>query len=102
MSAIERQREDLPYLLGHILERWNGLGKLTNRHNAHAYLMDRLTAEHHKSNRDPVTPQNLKNCISKLLDRWDLNGNISIKRDGDASIMRELSDELTKLQENAQ
>lgn len=94
-------RESLPYLISHIIERWDGLGNLTNQHNVHAYLMDRLASEHHKSNPDLVIPQRLKSCISKLLDRWELNGNVSVKRFEDAAIMSDLSDELKKLQETA-
>ncbi|MBL4839647.1 MAG: hypothetical protein JKY47_02315 [Thalassospira sp.] len=95
-------QETAPYLLGHILERWNSLRRLHNQHNAHSYLMDRLAVQHRKMTPDRNPPQNLKRLIGNLLDRWDCNGDISEKRDGDALLMRQLGDELAKLKEAAQ
>jgi hypothetical protein len=99
---IISQRETAPYLLGHILERWNGRGELTNVSVIHSYLMDRLAAQHRTMTPDRNPPQNLKRLIGNLLDRWDCNGGISDKRDGDSLLMRQLGDELAKLKEAAQ
>ena len=101
-KAINSQRETAPYLLGHILERWNGLGRLHNQHQMHSYLFDRLAAQHRMMTPDRNPTQNLKRLIGNLLDRWDCHGDISEKRDGDSLLMRQLGEELAKLKEAAQ